>query len=99
MTPHLVKWQDKYGARGFTVIDVDNGQRDSLEDVRSHVEEAGINFPVLHDTDAAVCRRFGVSGYPTAYLIGRDGRIIWTGHPFDAEKLEREIEAALGPSA
>ena len=99
MTPHLVKWQNQFSHRGFTVIEVDNGKMDEFEDVKSHVDEAGINFPVLHDARGEVCRRFGVSGYPSAFLIGRDGKVIWGGHPFDKEKIEREIEAALGQSA
>jgi hypothetical protein len=31
---------------------------------------------------------------PTAFLIGRDGRIVWRGHPASLD-LERKIEALL----
>jgi hypothetical protein len=95
MTPHLVKWQDKFKGRGFTVIEVDNGNIDELDDVKLHLEEIGINFPVLHDAGGEVCDRFAVSGYPTAFLVGRDGKVIWSGTGIDPKRIERKIEAAL----
>jgi peroxiredoxin len=98
MTPHLVKWQSKFQDRGFSVVEIDNGQMDDLEDVKTHVEEAGISFPVLHDVLGEVCQRYRVNVYPTAFLVGRDGKVIWQGHPWDADKLQREIEAALSAS-
>ncbi len=36
---------------------------------------------------------FGLSGIPTALVIGKDGRIAWIGHPQSG--LETEIEKAL----
>ena len=37
-----------------------------------------------------------ISGVPTSFLIGRDGRIIWRGHPASIE-LERKIDELIGP--
>ncbi len=34
------------------------------------------------------------SGVPTAFLIGRDGRIIWRGHPLSLD-VERKIEELI----
>ncbi len=95
MTPHLVKWQNQFADRGFTVVEIDNGQKDSLNDLETHAEEAGINFPVFHDQSGKVSGRFGVRAYPTAYLIGRDGNVIWEGHPGDTDNHGRLIEQAL----
>jgi hypothetical protein len=41
---------------------------------------------------------FGVTGVPTAYLIGPDGIVRWTGHPMSAQKdksLAEFIKATL----
>ena len=41
---------------------------------------------------------FVVSGVPEAILIGRDGRILWRGHPADnsaGQDLRSRIETAL----
>ena len=99
MQPHLVKWHDKYNARGLTVIEVDCGAIDSLPAVESHVRRDRIPYVVFYDTDGAMCRLYGVSGFPTQFLIGRDGNLIWEGGGYSASDLpsiEREIQKALG---
>jgi hypothetical protein len=37
---------------------------------------------------------YSIAGVPTAFLIGRDGRIVWRGHAASLE-LEAKIEAML----
>jgi thiol-disulfide isomerase/thioredoxin len=37
---------------------------------------------------------YSITGVPTAFLIGRDGRIVWRGHPASLD-LEAKIEAML----
>ena len=95
MTPHLVKWHDQYAASGLRVVEISNGQMDELSELREHLLAEGIQFPVLHDTNGEICARFGVSAFPTAFLIGRDGNVIWGGHPADAARHEQMIEQAL----
>ena len=43
---------------------------------------------------ADACSAYSVTGVPTALLIGRDGRIIWRGHPASVD-VEAKIEALL----
>ena len=99
MTPHLVKWHNKYLTQGLVIVDVDHGGIDKLDAVRDHVRSDTLPFAVLHDAGGATCSRYGVMGFPTAYLIDRNGRTIWkgfpAGNPSAAEKL---IEAALAES-
>ena len=96
MTPHLVKWHEQYADRGLRVVEVSNGQMDSLDGLERHLVEEGIEFPVMHDTRGEVCHRFGVGAYPTALLVDREGKVLWHGHPFPGPNLEKRIEAALG---
>ncbi len=44
--------------------------------------------------EAAAARAYVVAGVPTSLLIGRDGRILWRGHPAEGDLVER-IAAAL----
>lgn len=44
--------------------------------VRPLVERLGVTFPVLLDTEATLAPRYGVTGYPETFVIGRDGRVI-----------------------
>ncbi|MCX7717137.1 MAG: TlpA family protein disulfide reductase [Candidatus Sumerlaeaceae bacterium] len=43
---------------------------------------------------SAQVKAFQVTGYPTAFLIGADGKLIWTGYP--GPEIESIIEKALG---
>lgn len=95
MTPHLVKWHNELSGSGLSVIEIDNGDRDSLEELKAHMQAAGVGFPVLHDEAGQLCDRFGVRAYPTAYLIGRDGQVLWEGHPGNVADHERMISDAL----
>ncbi len=44
--------------------------------VRPLIEQLGVSFPVLLDPDGALSPRYGVTGYPETFVIGRDGRVI-----------------------
>jgi len=87
MTPHLVKWHEQYADQGLVIIEVDNGNRDQLDDLMEHVADAGIKFPVIHDAGGRICSDFGTRLYPTAYLIGRDGKVVWEGNPSGNRQL------------
>jgi hypothetical protein len=71
----------------------------ALDSMRSSVCSAE-NLAHLRATDSPAARAFVVSGVPTSLVIGRDGRILWRGHPADTtdgKDLAGRIEAALAP--
>jgi peroxiredoxin len=43
--------------------------------VREFVDREGLAFPIYLDSDMAAAARYGVTGFPETYLIGRDGKI------------------------
>lgn len=57
-------------------------------------KERGYTFPALNDADALV-EEYGLVAYPTAYLIGPDGRILAFATA-SAHTLEPQLEKALG---
>jgi beta-lactamase regulating signal transducer with metallopeptidase domain/thiol-disulfide isomerase/thioredoxin len=74
--------------------------------VRSHVRErewTGLEHFLSGGADGAdfespAARAFVVSSVPQAFLIGRDGRILWRGHPLDQTDgmdVKSRIEHAL----
>ena len=96
MTPHLVKWHQQYNSQGLTIIEVDNGAVDQEQAVEDHVRSERLPFAVLYDHKGTTCQNYGVRAYPTAYLIGRDGKVIWEGHPGgDMAALEGIIQKAI----
>jgi hypothetical protein len=74
--------------------------------VKSHVQQrgwAGLEHSWSGgsnggDFEAPAARAFVLSGVPEAVLIGRDGRLLWRGHPLDksnGKDLKSRIEDAL----
>ncbi len=45
------------------------------------VERQGVKHLVLWDEDCRNQGRYGIHRWPVAYLIGRDGKVIWEGRP------------------
>lgn len=96
MQPVLEGWAKTYGAKGLTVIDVDNGQRDSLEDLKAHAEKTKASYAILFDEDAKNAQAYGVKGFPAAFLIDASGKVVWEGFPVpELKEIEKRIEKAL----
>jgi thiol-disulfide isomerase/thioredoxin len=82
--PELIELQQKYGAKGFTVIGVamdDEGRKVVAPFVgkeRFDVKggESQMNYPIVIGNDAAADKFGGLIGYPTSVLISRDGKQI-----------------------
>jgi hypothetical protein len=99
----LVKWYEQYSSRGLVVVDIFNGPNDrqagvGIEDIKAHLEHERVTFPVLYDSDGATCDAYGVHGYPSGYLLGRDGHVIWEDWWHSESRAERKIAKALEAS-
>jgi thiol-disulfide isomerase/thioredoxin len=82
--PWLMELQDKYSARGFTVLGVamdEEGKTVVAPFVQNELFKVGekrrtMNYPVLIGNDATTQKFGGLMGFPTSILISRDGRIV-----------------------
>ena len=96
----MVKWHDKYSSEGLVIVNIFHGPTDALyginvDDIEAHLEEEKATFPVLYDSDGSTCEAYGVRGYPSTYLLGRDGKVIWEPWWFSESRSERAIVKAL----
>jgi len=77
----------------------------SLDMVKKDVAQRGLTnlqhyWSGSNETDlwnSPAAQAFAVSGVPTAFVIGRDGRILWRGHPLvdpDGKDLAARVDAA-----
>ena len=93
--PFLMKMQEKYGSRGFTVlgISMDEGGR---KVVSKFLEKLGVNYPVIIG-DTSLARGFGgVMGVPASFLVDREGNVVKRYDGYVTEKvLSGEVEALL----
>ena len=82
--PHLSQLQQKYQRQGVSFVGV---TRESAEVVRPYVKRMGTNmtFAVALDGEGITSRAYlgalGESGIPRAFVIARDRRLLWSGHP------------------
>jgi len=82
--PWLIDMQQKYSPKGFTILGVDVDDEDNatvakfLDKERFNVDgqKLPLNYPVLRGNDAVADKFGGLLGYPTSFLISRDGRIV-----------------------
>ena len=91
-------WQ-RYRDEGLVVIGID--AQDFKSDARDFVEDHRITYPIAFDGEGASLGRFGNTGFPETWFVGRDGRLIGEHivGPFDREQLEANVRAALDTSS
>ena len=89
--PGLIKLQAKYAAKGFTVLGVVIGE--SAAKVTSFAGKAGINYPLVLDSDQGVAESYHVVGIPTSFLIASDGKILGEYHAYTPDLVSAVEEA------
>ncbi len=94
--PEVNRWYAGLSGSGFTALYCADGRRDTPQGVARALAADGVRFPVLYDAGGVMTQAYGVSAFPTAFVIGRDGRVVWEGIPsYDTSVPQRAIEAAL----
>jgi peroxiredoxin len=94
--PDLIALYDEYKDDGFVVLGVSGD--DDAETLRAFAGEWKMNYPVLVGRDHEdLLDAFGpLWGYPTTFIIGRDGAICGKHMgPATKEQFAREIKALL----
>ena len=87
-------WQ-RYRDNGLVVLGID--AQDFRSDAQGFVERYGLTYPMVFDGHGASLGRFGNTGFPETWFVGRDGRLVGDHivGPFTREQLEENVRAAL----
>ncbi len=93
--PALEQTYRKYKDQGLVVLGVN--QAESPERVAQYMKTWGLSFPTVLDPDTAVAQQYRVTGYPTTWLIDRDGvaRQLRRGAFGNADQIERLLADVL----
>ena len=98
--PWLIAMQNKYGPKGFTVVGIAMDEEGKsvvapfLDKERFDVDgqKLPMNYPIVLGTDEAADKFGGILGYPSSFLISRDGKIVTK---FQGLKSEDELTKAI----
>ncbi|GMV96329.1 MAG: hypothetical protein AMXMBFR83_06950, partial [Phycisphaerae bacterium] len=70
--PHLNELHEKYKSKGLVIIGVTDQSRQGIENFMKTTP-----MKYVQATGSESARDYGVSGFPTAFIIGRDGKLAW----------------------
>jgi cytochrome c biogenesis protein CcmG/thiol:disulfide interchange protein DsbE len=76
--PHLNGLYAKYGSRGLVVLGISDEDREA---VRTFAREMHMQYFVACDPSQKLLQQFHIHGIPHAFLVDRNGKIVWEGHP------------------
>jgi thiol-disulfide isomerase/thioredoxin len=105
--PHLNELHEKFKDKGLVVIGQDCWERDETE-VAPFIKTMGAQMTYRvalddksNDKEGAMAgtwmKAAGRDGIPSAFVINKQGRIEWIGHPM--ELTEKQLEAILAQPA
>jgi peroxiredoxin len=92
--PGFIDLQKRYSSQGFSMIGI--SMDDSSDPVVEYYKEKQMNYPVALGNDR-LAELYGVTqGYPTTFVIGRDGR-IYAKHvgAYDPAVFEEEVKELI----
>jgi peroxiredoxin len=71
--PDLNAYYQKYRSQGLVILAVNAGE--TASQASTYVQQLGLTFPVLLDTDEHLMDVLHINDYPTSILVGRDGLV------------------------
>jgi thiol-disulfide isomerase/thioredoxin len=99
--PHMTQLQKKYPA--ITFIGQHCAER-NVSSVEPFVKEMGnqMNYRVAMDDQNKMARTWleaaRIQGIPTAFVVGRDSKIAWIGHPMELDTVLPRLARAPRPT-
>jgi thiol-disulfide isomerase/thioredoxin len=88
--PHLNQIYAKYKSQGLEIVGITDEDETT---VKKFQQQVPMEYNVAINTPQSVYQQFGIEGIPTAFLVDKGGKIVWTGHPM--ELTEAEIQGVL----
>ncbi len=90
--PALQDLHERYYDKGLRIIGIDPFDTKEKDDIANFLSKRGVTYTVLLG-GKDVAGEYHVSGYPTIYLIDKNGKILFTqvGYGEETEKILEEI--------
>ena len=96
--PDFEEFYKTYGDKvHFLIVNLTDGQQETVESASAFIEEKGYTFPVYYDTDIDAAMHYGVSAVPVSYFIDAEGRFVaWAQGAMTADMLQQAMDMLLG---
>jgi thiol-disulfide isomerase/thioredoxin len=105
--PHIVEMQKTYADKGVQIISISDEPKEVVEEFldrpvpRSEKEttfrELTKSYCLTTDPDGSSNESYmqaaGQNGIPCAFIVGKDGKIEWIGHPMSMDEPLKEVVA------
>jgi len=88
--PHLNEIYSKYKAQGLQIVGITDEDEATVKKFQKQIP---MDYNVAINTPGSIYEEFGIQAIPTAFLVDKSGKIVWTGHPM--ELSETEIQSVL----
>ncbi len=91
--PHLSELQKKYAGKGLVVVGISGESVDKIQ--KFVAAQKDMDYNVAADKDRATDRAYmgKRSSIPTAFLVGKDGKVLWIGHPMALDPVLEKVFA------
>jgi len=96
--PHLTKLQKDYRDKGVIIVSVSVDGERTRGDVTGFVKKRNddMGYTVALDTKdgdtaKAYMKAFMVMGIPNAFIVDRQGKLAWQGHPMEMEPVLKAV--------
>lgn len=77
----------------FFMVNVTDGNQETLTSAKKFIEDAGYDFPVFYDTELTAAAAYGAMGLPMTFFIDKDGNpVAYANGMLSAENLNKGIE-------
>ncbi|MFC1652117.1 TlpA family protein disulfide reductase [Planctomycetota bacterium] len=83
--PHMNELHQRYSTKGLQIVGL---TKEASSVVKAFMRKHPMKYPI--GTGSSSFPDYKIRGIPNAYLINRDGQVIWRGHP-TSRILEKEI--------
>ena len=91
--PALQSLHEKYKDKGFVMVGIDPIDNPGKVDMNEFLTKRGITYTILL-AEREISETYHVYGYPTLFLIGRDGKIVTIVDGFSKD-MENDLEEKL----
>jgi thiol-disulfide isomerase/thioredoxin len=83
--PHLNQIYEKYKSQGLEIVGITDEDEAT---VKKFQQQVPMEYNVAINTPQSVYQQFGIEGIPTAFLVNKGGKIVWTGHPMELTDVQ-----------